>query len=404
MKKRLTTHKKVFCCRFHITLEWLQIQIPNFQIFVILNLTSNAPVFTEDPDIGTADYSPQMEDTVRSLLRFVARGFYDKAVVLIIDALIVHSVLSEEDLVYLLGMKPKEVRAQCYRLVDDRIILSHFQREESQNRVFNRVYYYIHVTKAIDAIKWKVHFLVHTMKEEMTQYGNPQGYLCPRCGKRVSQLDAISLLSADRTHFECDTCGGTLTEDDSSQQAYMRQARLEKLMVQVDPVIAHLKRIDDMTIQENTFESALTKAVPAQSTATGAYAVARGRKLGPVSASSQKSQATLHVSITANDENLDREQEEREERQKKLEQNALPSWHAASTLEKKPAEDHVDPLPDSNSVSPAENAEPPAEDVKIDTTELKEKEAQDALAAYYAQLAEQEEDDDDDDDEELEDI
>jgi transcription initiation factor TFIIE subunit alpha len=175
-------------------------------------------------------------------------------------------------------------------------------------------------------------------------------------------------------------------------------------MVQVDPVIAHLKRIDDMTIQENTFESALTKAVPAQSTATGAYAVARGRKLGPVSASAQKTQATLHVSITANDENLDREQEEREERQKKMEQNALPSWHAASTLEKKPAEDQVDSLPDSSSVSPAENAEPPTEDVKIDTTELKEKEAQDALAAYYAQLAEQEEDDDDDDDEDLEDI
>lgn len=346
-----------------------------------------------------------MEDTVRSLLRFVARGFYDQAVILIIDALIVHSALSEEDLVYLLGMKPKEVRAQCYRLVEDRLILSHFQREESQGRVFNRLYYFIHVTKAIDAIKWKVHFLVNQMKEEMTQYGNPQGYLCPRCGKRVSQLDAISLLSDDRTHFVCDTCGGTLTEDDSSQQAYLRQARLEKLMVQVDPIIAHLKRIDDMTIQENSFESALTKAVPAQSTTTGAYAIARGRKLGPVTPSDQKSQATLHVSITANDENQEREQQEREERNKKLEQNALPSWHSASTVEKNAVEETADTQMDSTTASPAESAEPATADVKIDTAELKEKEAQDALAAYYAQLAErEEEEEDDDDDDDLEDI
>lgn len=346
-----------------------------------------------------------MEDTVRSLLRFVARGFYDKAVVLIIDALIIHLVLSEEDLVYLLGMKPKEVRAQCYRLVEDRIILSHYQREESQSRVFNRVYYYIRVTTAIDAIKWKVHFLVHTMKEEMTQYGNPQGYVCPRCGKRVSQLDAISLLLDDRTHFECDNCGGTLTEDDTSQQAYIRQARLEKLMVQVDPVIAYLKRIDDMTIQDNSFEAALTKAVPALSAANGtlgAYAIARGRKAGTVAAAAQKSQATLHVSISANDENLQKEQEEREERQKKLEQNALPSWHAASTVEKASEETETpEPAvaPESTTASPAE---PVVDEVKVDTSELKEREAQDALAAYYAQLAE--DDDDDDDDDDLEDI
>ena len=40
------------------------------------------------------------------------------------------------------------------------------------------------------------------------------------------------------------------------------------------------------------------------------------------------------------------------------------------------------------------------------SAELKEREAQDALAAYYAQLAEQDadEDDDDDDDEEFDDI
>lgn len=382
-----------------------------------------------------------MDDTVRSLIRFVARGFYEQPYVLILDALLLHSVLSEEDLISLLGIQRKELRSYCFKLVEDRLLVSHVQQEENaQQRLTRRTYYYIHITEAIDLIKWKVHLIVKLIKDEMSKYGNPQGYVCPRCGKKVSQLDAISLLLDDKTNFVCDNCGGVLIEDDSSQQASIRQAKLEKLMAQVDPIITYLKKIDDSYVEDNSFESSLEKAIPAQTTTVASYSLNPTRRSNvryAQSTNNSKSQATLHVSITANDENYEREQQQKEQRRQKLEQNALPSWHSGSTIGQqglgKIDDDSNANNDDSREGTPdiklegidEEIKDEPMDDASVGTTpgvaglaEVnaesetpeavepqktdKEKEAQDALTAYYAQLAEREaeEDDDDEDDDE----
>lgn len=352
-----------------------------------------------------------MEDTTRSLLRFVVRGFYSRPHILILDAVLLHSVLSEDDLIYLLGINRKELRSLCNNLVEDRIIASHIQKEENpQQRLTNRTYYYIHTTESIDAIKWKVHSIVAQIKDEMSLYGNPNGYVCPRCGKKVSQLDAISLLSDDRSSFICDNCGNALEEDDSLTRASVNQEKLERLMVVVDPIISYLKKIDDSVVDDNTFEDSLTKAIPAQSGSTASYMISNrttGKSRSQISQSLQnaasKANATLHVSITASDENYEREQQEKESRRQKLEQNALPSWHSASTVGQSQS---IGELHDEEAKDEAsEDVKPELADLAITEptrhyteAERKEKEAQDVLAAYYADLADQDADNDDEDD------
>lgn len=356
-----------------------------------------------------------MDDITRSLIRFVVRAFHSRPCILVADAVMLHSVLSEDDLIYLLGINRKELRAYCQRLVEDRLLLTHVQKEENyQQRLANRTYYYIHITEAIDAIKWKVHSIVSSIKEEMSSYGNPHGYLCPRCGRKVSQLDAISLLSDDKSSFICDQCGGVLVEDDSSLKASVKQEKLESLMIQIDPIISYLKKVDNSHVEDNNFEIALTKAIPAQSGSTALYNVSRGtgKNRGQMSQSLQnaasKANATLHVSITASDENYEREQQEKEERRQKLEQNALPSWHSSSTVGQSDFNTTLDDVklepvikeePEvktENGTDAPADAAPPVVDAANS-----EKDAQDVLAAYYADLAEREaeEDEDEDDDE-----
>ncbi|KAI5968781.1 hypothetical protein CANMA_002217 [Candida margitis] len=411
-----------------------------------------------------------MDDSVRSLIRFVSRGFYSTPYVLILDAVLRHSVLSEDDLIYLIGIKRKELRSLCNRLVEDRLLVNHIQREDNgQQKYITRTYFYIHITEAIDSIKWKVHSIVNQLKQEMSSFGNPQGYVCPRCGKKVSQLDAISLLSEDKTEFICDVCQGVLIEDDSSQQAILKQEKLEDLMLQIDPIIKYLKIIDDsQQIQDNDFESSLLQAIPAQSATTAQYTLSNRvssksrSNAQAMQNAAARSQATLHVSITANDENYEREQLEKERRRQKLEQNALPSWHSNSTVGNSQNVDYVkDEVEDDNGgergVKEEDNEEGGSGETKVkaedghdngteaikqeasgegnsglndgnDGTEassvlatpeptssttpqqtafsnnthadIKDQEAQNALAQYYAQLAEQEGDDDDDDDDE----
>ncbi|SGZ53010.1 CIC11C00000003756 [Sungouiella intermedia] len=362
-----------------------------------------------------------MDDTTRSLIRFVARGFYSRPSILIVDAVLLHSVLSEDDLIYLLGIHRKELRSLCNKLVDDRMLATHIQKEENpQQRLTNRTYYYIHITEAIDAVKWRVHSIVSSIKDEMSLYGNPHGYICPRCGKKISQLDAISLLSDDRSSFLCDNCGAVLEEDDSSQQASIKQEKLEKLMLQVDPIIGYLKKVDNSDVEDNNFEIALTKAIPAQSGSLASYTISNrttGKSRAQISQSLQnaasKANATLHVSITASDENYEREQQEKENRRQKLEQNALPSWHSASTVGNSEGFDVKDEEAVESTVVKEEDGDVKMEGddtveaspvVQMSETERKEKEAQDVLAAYYADLAEREAEEDEEDEDDFDDF
>lgn len=246
-------------------------------------------------------------------------------------------------------MHKKVFRSFCNKLIDDKLIVSHTQKEETvPYKFFTRTYYYIHNIEAIDSIKWKIHTIVKHVKEEIGNFSEPQGYICPNCHHKYSLLDAASLLTDDKLNFECSICGTYLIDDDISQEQKRGQEKLEKLMSLVEPIIQYLKIVDDLKIDDNNFDTTLIKYVPAFSDSLALYSIstrttARRGKKGADSNNStstnlsdvnKNSQATIHVSITADDEDLKRERQKREERNKKLRQNALPSWHQESTVGK----------------------------------------------------------------------
>lgn len=287
-----------------------------------------------------------MDNTVRLLIRFVARGFYGKPYVLILDAVLLHSVLSEDDLSHLLGIQRKELRSLCSRLVEDRLLTVHVQKEEGpQLRPITRTYYFIHYTEAIDSIKWKVHSVVQNIKEDLHMENNPQGYICPVCKTKYSQLDAVALLNYEKNEFLCSLCNEPLIEDDSGKIAKENQVKYSKLMNDLEPIIDYLKKIDERPIPENNYETSLSRVIPAQASSNASYSVSnfKSRKMfsrdsylnnaSSMNAGS-RSQATLHVNITtANDDNLQREKQAIAQEEKRK-QNALPSWHEESTIGK----------------------------------------------------------------------
>lgn len=392
-----------------------------------------------------------MEDTVRRLISFVVRGFYGNPYVLIIDAVLKHSVLSEEDLSYLLGIQKKELRAVCQRLIDDRLLTVHSQKEPGpQMRPVTKTYYFIHFTEAIDSIKWKVHSVVQRIKDQLSTEAGPQGYICPVCKTKYSQMEALTLINYEKNEFLCTLCNESLIEDDSGKIAKETQDKYERLMKQLEPVISYLRKIDEIPIAENNFETSLSKVVPAQANTTASYSVSSIGKnskmfnkdsyLNNLSSrkAGAKSQATLHVNITANDDNLVRERQLLA-LEAKRKQNAMPAWHEQSTVGSSALgilHDEEEPV-DANQVNAEEDllavkTEDGEEKLKIKTegegsantnttvkpstaakasassqastmVESEDKEAQDALAAYYEQLAQREKDEADEEDEEEED-
>ncbi|ONH67935.1 Transcription initiation factor IIE subunit alpha [Cyberlindnera fabianii] len=380
-----------------------------------------------------------MDTIVRNLIRYVSRSFYEIQYVLILDALLLHSVLSEEDMCFLLGIQRKELRSFCNRLAEDRLVATHQQREGGivGQRPQSKTYYFIHHTEAIDAIKWKVQAVVNKMQKELGGEANAQGYICPVCKTKYSQLDAIALLNYEMNEFICSLCNTTLIEDDSGKIAKENQEKYSRLMKQIEPIIDCLRKIDEHTVPENNFETSLGKLIPAQAKTTAQYIVSNYQKntkmfdrnsyLNNRSSlqAGARSHATLHVDISTGDEDLQREKQAIEQEEKRK-QNALPSWHEESTIGKSlgrldgeemdeemegadgavKAEEGTESVPAEGSADAIVKAE--TEDVKPEGTEAaapaveEDKEAEEALAAYYAQLK-KEKDEDDEEEEEFDD-
>ncbi|ODQ64686.1 hypothetical protein NADFUDRAFT_52313 [Nadsonia fulvescens var. elongata DSM 6958] len=382
-------------------------------------------------------------ESVKSLVRYVTRGFYEKNLILIMDALLIHTVLLDDELSHLLGIQRKELRQLCAKLKEDRLLTDHVEKVEGPvNRPIHKTYYYIHYTETIDAIKWKMHGIVDEIKEKIGREARPQGYVCPLCHKQYTSLEAMANMSADGFNFACDVCGTLLQEDEAGNESKANQEKIGRLMGQIQPIIDILKQIDDTFIPENTFESSLAGALPANvlhnvnggANGMGGY---NGSKIKTARAGAGN-KTSLLVNITSTQENAEKEREAKKAKAILAQQNALPAWHMESTVGKTLLEDSEDTTGgettsgDSVAVKsdfannrvgfsnglmgePSTGNTLSAESFKVDSTpavastndtEMSDQNAEDALAAYYAQLEarqqqeddEEEEDDEDDDD------
>lgn len=245
-----------------------------------------------------------------------------------------------------------------------------------------------------------------------------QGYICDQCGSRYSTIDAVTNFSPERNGFVCELCGNLLHEDDTSAQSKANQERLGILMSQIQPIIDALKQIDEVMIPENTFQSALAIALPVPSSQNvngipRIYTEVNGKSSIKIAAGSSTPNTTtsingggVQVNITSDKETVELEKQQREEKARLAEENALPAWHLESTVGK----------------SLFESASEVGSGIKLEQDEIKQEEKQpepmkveepeednsstadeDALAVYYAQLAQQQKEDDEEEEEEEED-
>lgn len=368
-----------------------------------------------------------IDDIVKNLLKFVVRGFYGGSYILVMDAILFHSVLAEEDLKQLLNINKTELGPLIARLRGDRLISIHKQREYPPNsKSVERIYFYIKYPHAVDGIKWKVHQVVQRLKDDLDKNSAPNGYMCPICETKYSQLEAVQLLNYDRTEFLCSLCDEPLIEDDSGKKNKEKQDKLNRLMDQIQPVIDYLKKIDDSRIEENTFEFALARLIPPQNQSHASYTYnpkkgstmfKPGESNGLGNDSSRRaganSQATLHINITtANDEIAQRQLQERQVEEKRK-QNAVPEWHKQSTIGKTALgrldeDEEFDPQT-TQQANLAVDGEIQATGEQtvynnrhtLTETEIEERENERTLSDYYAQLAKKQAEDNKDEEEEM---
>jgi transcription initiation factor TFIIE subunit alpha len=275
-------------------------------------------------------------DLAQTLVRSVMRAFYETRHILVIDALIIHSALRDDDLAYLMSMNTKDLHKLCGKLREDRFLQVHTRPElrEGQQRPINRTYYYIDYRQTIDAIKWRVYTIDKNVQGTTVPVSERKEYFCPRCKSEWTQMEVLDNVGPQG--FVCHRCGSGLTHDlERNSTGHEQSTRLNN---QLKFITDLLPRIDNVHIPDNTFDVAFSNArtVVRDALHPGASAVPADigfHRPTAVKGMANTGPQSMSVNISTSDGPTEAEKAaERARKEKIAQQNALPSWMSNSTV------------------------------------------------------------------------
>lgn len=255
--------------------------------------------------------------------------------ILIVDAIVLHSTLRDDDLSYLMNLNTKDLNRICGKLEEERLLRTHHRQEirEGKERANSRKYYYIDYRQAIDAIKWRTYKLDKAVQGDAVVPTEKKEYFCNRCNAEWTQLDVLDYVDTERG-FMCHRCANILTFDPNRQAGgHELSTRLNNQLKFITDV---LPKLDTAAIPESNFEAAYAAAIPVVRDAANQVAASvavETAKPTAVKGMANTGPQSIAISITDTDGPTEAEQEaERQRKEQVAQMNALPSWHTTSTV------------------------------------------------------------------------
>jgi len=285
-------------------------------------------------------------DIAQTLIRTVVRAFYEVEHILIIDALVLHSALRDDDLALLMGTQTKYLRKLCSKLREDGLLSVHSRSEtrEGGQRPFSRDYYFINFHKAIDVIKFRLKRMGREIEARFGQSADEKKeYVCAQCKSEYTQMEVLDTIGP-MGDFECKRCGHVLhlIDADATRKGGTGGHEVQsRLNAQLAPFEDLMRQIDGAVVPENDFDSALANALPVHRDESINPAAKTepvlGRGTGSLPAATVKGLKTGPEKITVSlldDSQMTKDEQaaEAERRTKLAASNALPAWYTQSTI------------------------------------------------------------------------
>ncbi|TFA99969.1 Transcription initiation factor IIE subunit alpha [Trichoderma ghanense] len=275
-------------------------------------------------------------DLAVTLIKAVMRAFYSTRDILVVDALILHEALRDDDLAYLMAINTKDLHKICGKLREDRFLTVHTRSElrPGNPRPSNRTWYYINYRHTIDAIKWRVYNIDKEVQGTTVPVNEKKEYFCSFCKAEWTAMEVLDSVGPEG--FLCHRCRRPLSfEADRNAGGHEQSTRLNDQFKFISEL---LPKIDAAHIPECDFDRALSKARPVVRDATHQRAATI-----PVDDGSSRPMAvrglanvgpqSIAVNISTSDGPSEAEKEaERLRKEKIAQQNALPSWMSNSTI------------------------------------------------------------------------
>ncbi|OAG30287.1 transcription initiation factor TFIIE subunit alpha [Nematocida sp. ERTm5] len=199
---------------------------------------------------------------MEELIKRITRMFYEPHHVVIMDIMLNHMVLSEDDLADKMKLLPREFNRLAVKLKDDKILSSVTTNDiKPDGMQTTKTTFSLNFAQIINIVKYKIFVMTKQLETKMRDKETKIMYHCEKCDISHSLLDVQSLLDSTTFTFRCSDCGSELKEKkESSENEKMHASDIfKKLMEEVNCIIILLKEIESLGIESAPRKSSATQ-------------------------------------------------------------------------------------------------------------------------------------------------
>lgn len=185
----------------HFLLYQQQISI-RYNIFhltlLVFSFTITTYSIMTEPEIQT-----EVPKALKTLAKQVVRGFYGIEHALVLDVLIRHPCVREEDMLELLKFDRKQLRSVLNTLKGDKFVKCRMRVETAPDGKTSRHnYYFINYRLLVNVVKYKLDHMRRRIETDERDSTNRASFRCPCCHSTFTDLEANQLFDSMTGRFE----------------------------------------------------------------------------------------------------------------------------------------------------------------------------------------------------------
>ncbi|GFO08539.1 general transcription factor iie subunit 1-like [Plakobranchus ocellatus] len=267
-------------------------------------------------------------EELKRLVRLIVRGFYTMEHAVVIDMLVRHPCVKEDDLSELLKLDKKHLRAILNMLKTDRFLKSKMRVEtDDEGRTTKHTFYYINYSVFVNVVKYKLDHMRRKIETDERDNTSRSSFICTRCKKTYTDYEVKQLMNFETGELHCIFCNTKVEEDESSVPRQDARTLLAKFNEQIQPVVELLKVLEDVRLAPEVLEPEPTdiKKFLSRSKESSNTRVRDGDKTGWSGDASRKvdfGYSKNRVTITMDDDKAS-----------KVEKKDQPLWMTKSTVD-----------------------------------------------------------------------
>ncbi|KAL9710165.1 hypothetical protein Ac2012v2_006461 [Leucoagaricus gongylophorus] len=278
------------------------------------------------------------QETLRLLVQYVSRAFYEPKYTIILDQLARHPVLKDDDLAGRMGLQPKELNKVIALLSSHRLVQVYRQNElkEGAQRSVGKQYYYIDYQHFCNVVKWRIAKMRHIIDSSLRNELDNKGYVCTLCKQSYSPLDVDKLMDFARGIMVCEICHAEVVDNENAESVQGSKDRMQRFNHQMRFIREGLQKSEAMVLPafdvaawvKTHFNDSESKKLPNGTSSSGQG----GLKIAGTSSNSTQQDEGIGIMMVMDKDESTRRQERAAQAELKRQQNALPAWHLKSTI------------------------------------------------------------------------